>query len=359
MDISDNDFSVDKIKQEYKLLGGSKFYEIYDEFNKNCNVYLGDGAISCYQGNLDDYSRDTEVSILLKELYSNLYRIYHTILNYGNDYFDGSEEAKNMGYIYLKYWLYDKITKQDLKDTQIQMIFDGWKKYIKDHIQYKPKNSCILYKLNKDEIKKMKKIYALNTILHASDNDLETCDNNECKYMDYFEETLSEFINSIKKCSSDSSNDEYCKEFNDFLKICNGDNTYAGVSAYNQPRENSGDSNRKHLLYLEKYNDKPLYIYIKNNKWLNWGKISQILNPQNSTTIAATSIAGSAIGLSSIFYYLYKFTPFGSSLRKGNRKNIVNNDEEAQNSLLYKSDTDQAPFKNREYKVTYHTFSDT
>ncbi|EDL42816.1 variable surface protein Vir26, truncated, putative, partial [Plasmodium vivax] len=62
---------------------------------------------------------------------------------------------------------------------------------------------------------------------------------------------------------------------------------------------------------------------------------------------------------SSIFYYLYKFTPFGKTLRKGKGENIVNIDEEEHNDLLYTEDTEQTPFKKRDYHIAYHIFSDT
>ncbi|KMZ77733.1 hypothetical protein PVIIG_00422 [Plasmodium vivax India VII] len=97
----------------------------------------------------------------------------------------------------------------------------------------------------------------------------------------------------------------YCNEFNEFLSVCNDENTYSGITIKNDYKGYSTDPSNKYLS-VEKYKEKPLYIYIKNNKWLKFDKISHLLHTENSTTIVATSVVGSAVGLSSIFYYLYK-----------------------------------------------------
>ncbi|KMZ77110.1 hypothetical protein PVIIG_05613 [Plasmodium vivax India VII] len=211
-----------------------------------------------------------------------------------------------MGCIYLKYWLYDQITSKGFNGLQIINLFEEFNKHVQGKIQGISKDYCKFNQLSLDQIKKIKKVYALNSILHESDKNPETCVNNHCKYMDYFEEALTEFINSIKKCADNPLEKEYCDEFEDFLKICTGGNSYTGVSIYNRHIGTSDDSNRKYLLSVKNYKNQPLYIYIKDNKWLNWGEISHIVNPQNTATIAATSVVGSAIGLSSIFYYFYK-----------------------------------------------------
>ncbi|CAG9485632.1 unnamed protein product [Plasmodium vivax] len=333
MAISDKDFSVDKIKQEYKFIDGSNFYKIYNEFNWPCinDIYTDFGA-SCLPGDSDDWTEFSEVNELLSNLYSNLYRVYYTIAKRGNDYFEKNlEEVKTMGCTYLKYWLYDQITSKKFDESQITKFFDGIYNHIKNHIHSFKVDYCNFSRLSLDEIKSIKKLYAFNAIIYTGYNISDACNHNSCNY-DYFEEALIEFINSIKKCSSDSSNMGYCNEFNEFLSVCNDENTYSGITIKNDYKGYSTD---------------PI------------DKISHLLHNPNRSTIAATSIVGSAIGLPSIFYYLYKFRPFGRTLRKRKGENIVNIDEAAHNSLLYTTDTEQLPLQNREYKVAYHTFSDT
>ncbi|KNA02392.1 hypothetical protein PVNG_01546 [Plasmodium vivax North Korean] len=355
----EKDFSVNKIKEEYNFIEKSSFYTIFKEFDLPCkpnNKYY-DGGVSCYKHPQGKLTINDDVDALLKDLYSILYRVYYTIDRTGNDYFDqNQEEVKQMGCIYLKYWLYDQITTKGFTESQVTTFFDGINNHIKGRIDSFNKDHCNFNKLSLDEMKRLKKLYAFNTILYTGDKNSENCNNNECNYMDYFEEALLEFINTIKNCSTNSSENEYCNEFKDFLQICNENNTYAGIAVYTNYKGSIDYTRKKYLFFAEKYENQQLYAYIKDNTWLNWSKIDHIVNPQKRTTIAATSVVGSAIGLSSIFYYLYKFTPFGSSLRKG--KNVVNIEEKAHDSLLYTSDTEQAPFKSRKYNVAYHTFSD-
>ncbi|SCA60278.1 VIR protein [Plasmodium vivax] len=334
MTTNDKDFTVDKIKQEYEFIKGSNFYKIYDEFNLECrNRRYADNGASCLNDNSDG---------------SN------------NDYFeDNEDEIKKIGYIYLRYWLYDKIVKDNFDDSKIKELYQGWESRIYNKVKYKPTKPFIFYSLKKDEINKIRKIYAFSTILYENVKKFKTYHNNNSKYIDYFGEGLDEFISSINICASKVSSDDYCKEFDEFVNICKDNSSNAGISIYPVNEGYSPDDSNKYLLSAEEYKDKLLYIYLKDKKMLNFLKTSHFISTKNRTTIAATSVVGSAIGLSSIFYYLYKFTPFGGSLRRGKGKNIVNIDEQAHNSLLYTSDTEQIPFKNREYKVAYHTFNDT
>ncbi|KMZ83367.1 hypothetical protein PVBG_06212 [Plasmodium vivax Brazil I] len=308
MSNKEKDFSVNNIKEEYKFIEESNFYTIFKEFDWSCNDrrYIN-GDISCYPDDRSKLTGTEDVDTLLKTLYSNLYRVYYTIENNQNDYFDNNQyEVKKMGCIYLKYWLYDHITSKNFSESKITEFFEGINDHIKGQIDSFTKDHCNFNKLTLDEIKRLKKLYAFNTILYAGDKNSVNCNNSECNYMDYFEEALLEFINSIKNCSTNPSEKEYCNEFKDFLKICYENNTYSGIAVYNTYKGNIDNTSKKYLLFAEKYENEKLYAYIKDNTWLNWSKIDHIVNPQKRTTIAATSVVGSAIGLSSIFYYLYK-----------------------------------------------------
>ncbi|KMZ83473.1 hypothetical protein PVBG_05590 [Plasmodium vivax Brazil I] len=361
MTTSDNDFSVDKIKQEYILIGNSNFYKIYDEFNWDCNHsnYKDFGA-SCLNGTSDSWTQFSEVNKILKNLYSNLYRVYDIVEEYSNDYFeDNDDEIKKMGFIYLKYWLYDQIFNKNFNDSKIEELYQGWNKYIFNKFKNKPSKPYVFNSLKKDEINKIRKIYAFSTLLYQNVNKFETNYNNNCKYMDYFGEGLDEFVSSINKCSSEEPTDNYCKEFKEFLSKCKDKDFNTGISIYPENKGYINDGISEYLLTVDEYENKSLYIYVKDKKMLNFLKTSKFISSQNRTTIAATSVVGSAIGLSTIFYYFYKFTPFGSTLRKRKRKNILNIDGKAHESLLYTSHNEQTPFENRKYNVAYHSFSDT
>ncbi|VUZ98028.1 PIR protein, partial [Plasmodium vivax] len=291
--------------------------------------------------------------------YSNFYRVYASNETHNNDYFpDYLDEVKKLGCICLKYWLYDQIASKGLEVSQITGLFKGYETYINGKIKGASKNYCNISELSLNHINTLKNIYSLYTIFYNNTNFSEICNNDKCEYTDYFGKGLDDFINSFKKCTSNSPNVNYCNEFNEFIKMCKENSEYAGILIYDEPTKSKAGTTGKYLLSIEEYKNKPLYIYLKNEKLLNFVKTSHFLSNKKST-IAATSVVGSAIGLPSIFYYLYKFTPFGSSLRKGKGKNIVNIDKEEPNDFLYTSDPEQTPYESRNYNVAYHTFSDT
>ncbi|SCA60699.1 hypothetical protein, conserved [Plasmodium vivax] len=344
----------------YNFIANSVFYNIYKEFDKPCSGYPLDRGVSCPPDSFGGSRISEKVINLLKELYSNFYRVNITCEGHNNDYFgDYLYEVEKIGCMCLKYWLYDQIITKGLNESEIKDLFNGYNHYINGKIKDISKNYCNFKELDLNDIKNIKKIYALNTFLHTYYTNFNNCNSNSCNYMEYFGEGLDEFINSIKKCSSNEYSGNYCEEFNEFLNICKDGNKYAGFKTYHDNDKNAEDTSMKYLLSVETYEQKPLYIYIKNKEVLNFVRNSHFLNALNRTTIAATSAVGSAIGLSSIFYYLYKFTPFGSTLRKGKGKNILNIDQGAHDALLYTSDAEQTPFQSRKYNVAYHNFSDT
>ncbi|KMZ76607.1 hypothetical protein PVIIG_05789 [Plasmodium vivax India VII] len=308
MDTSDKDFSVDKIKEAYQFIEGSNFYKIYNELNWDCNStnYYDSGA-SCFNGTTDEWTNFPNVNDFLKNLYSNLYRIYHTIAGNGNDYFDDNENViKTIGYVYLKYWLYDQIFNKNFNDAQIEKVLEGLKNHVSNKLENKPSNPFMLYDLKKDEINKIRKIYAFTIILYENANDFANHNNNNSKYMDYFGEGLDEFISSINKCYIEKSTDNYCNEFKEFLNKCKDKDFNTGILISPENKEYSTDGTSKYLLTVEKYENESLFIYLKDKKMLNFLKTSNFLSNKYKTTIAATSVVGSAIGLSSIFYYFYK-----------------------------------------------------
>ncbi|SCA83652.1 VIR protein [Plasmodium vivax] len=354
---NDKEYVLKKIKENYIINEKSKFYEIYEVFYKPCTNF-SDNNVSCCPESTIFGAKSSEVTKILQDLYSNLYRIYDSITGTNNTYFENiSSEDEKMCCVSLKYWLYDQIIIESLEETDINAIFTGWETYLKGKIKNRSTDLCIFNKLSLHEIKRLKNIYALYTVLYDNDK-FESCNKNTCKYLEYVGKGLDELISSINSCSSNLNQTDYCNEFKEFLDLCKEDNADAGISIYEESTKSNAERKGKYLLTSQKYQDQPLYIYIKKENLLNYVKKSDFLS-NKSTTIAATSVVGSAIGLSSIFYYLYKFTPFGSTLRKGKGKNIVNIDEGAHSSLLYTSDADQTQFEKRKYNVAYHSFSDT
>ncbi|KMZ77163.1 hypothetical protein PVIIG_05639 [Plasmodium vivax India VII] len=301
----DKEYILSKIKEKYIDIGESKFYKIYEIFDRLCNSF-SDTDDSCLIDSTDVWKTSHEVTEILKKLYSNLFRVYVTIPGNNNTYFENLEcKDYKLCYISLKYWLYDQIIIKEIKKTKINEIFTVWDNHIKNKIAHVPENPCVFNKLTLDEMKRLKNIYALYTVLYDNNSEFETCNENTCKYLEYFGKGLDDIISSIKSCSSKVPTDNYCKEFDEFVNICKDESLNSGISMYYESTKSTADTDGKYLLYSEKYKDQQIYIYLKDKNMLNYVKTSDLLSNKNST-IAATSVVGSAIGLSSIFYYFYK-----------------------------------------------------
>ncbi|KMZ87890.1 hypothetical protein PVBG_06117 [Plasmodium vivax Brazil I] len=303
----EKEFTLDEIKNIHGFIKKSEFYKIYEEFSWPCDKYVWDGNESCFQKVEENLEYSSEVNKILKVMYSILYRIYAKLSGSDNTYFEHiKNEDSKFFYTSLKYWLYDQMIIKGLYDRKFDEIVKGLEEKIKHKIKRSPpKNPCVFNKLTLDEIKRLKNIYALYTVLYDNNDNFESCNDNKCKYLEYFGKGLDEIINSINSCSNNSNQTNYCKEFNEFVDLCKEDNVYAGISIYDEKTKSNAETAKKYFLFSEIYKEEQLYIYVKNDKLLNFIKTSNFLS-NKSTTIAATSVVGSAIGLSSIFYYFYK-----------------------------------------------------
>ncbi|KMZ83346.1 hypothetical protein PVBG_05742 [Plasmodium vivax Brazil I] len=243
------------------FMTNSKFYKIYDVFRKQCEYFMWDDDQSCYKDTLGEIENSLDVTEILKHLYSNLYRIYATIKYNDNTYFDYVETADyKLCYTSLKYWLYDQIIIKGLEERKINEIFKGWEYYIKIKITNKFSDSCAFNKLTLDEIKRLKNIYALYTVLYNNTTNFETCKGNRCKYLKYFGKGIGEFISSINSCSSNSYRTNYCVEFKEFVDLCKENNKDAGISIYEESKKGTADTAGKYLLSVKTYENEPHYI---------------------------------------------------------------------------------------------------
>ncbi|KMZ83201.1 hypothetical protein PVBG_06397, partial [Plasmodium vivax Brazil I] len=205
----------------YNFIANSAFYKIYKEFDKPCNEYYLDINASCPKGDIENSPFSKKVINILKDLYSNLYRVYFTSIGSSNDYFvQNLDDVEKIGCICLKYWLYHQIVSKGINESQIKELFNGYTQYINGKIDNngdRDNNYCNFNELSLNEINTLKNIYAFYAFLYDNDNNIETCDSEKCKYTNYFGKGLDDFFNSIKKCSIDPSNKNYCNQFNEFI----------------------------------------------------------------------------------------------------------------------------------------------
>ncbi|CAG9472733.1 unnamed protein product [Plasmodium vivax] len=290
---------------QHLFIQNSDFYTIYKEFDKSCDS-INSGDV-CYKGSIEELSQFPKVQDLLKNLYSNLHKIISTVKENTNVYFGNvNPDDKKFCCTYLKYWLYDKIITEGLDGNEIKKLFEGWEKHVKDEINYYSLKPCIFHNLNRDEINKIKNIYAFNTLLYPNAEKFETCNKNVCEYMDYFGEDLNELNNSINNCYSKLWSENYCNEFNEYLNVCNADDKYAGTSIYQQDKEEVFGVGKRYALSVEKHENQLLPIYVKNKNWIYYGKNAHLFNPKYKIITAVASTTFSVVGIFTIFFYLYK-----------------------------------------------------
>ncbi|CAI7723933.1 PIR protein [Plasmodium vivax] len=357
----DKEYTLDKIKNKHLFIQNSDFYTIYKEFDNQCDS--ANNRDVCYNGSIEELSQFPKVTKLLKKLYGNLHKIFSSVARHRNIYFgNANTDDEKLCCIYLKYWLYDQIITEGLDANEIKKLFEGWEKHVKDEINYYSLKPCIFHNLNRDEINKIKNIYAFNTLLYPNAEKFENCAHNECKYMEYFGEGLNELNNSINNCYSNIPSVNYCNELNEYLNICKADDKYAGTSIYHEYNEKVLGSGKKYPLSVEEYENQLLLIYVKNKNWIYYGKNAHLFNPKNKIITAVASATFSVVGISTIFFYLYKNTSFGSRFfnRKGkNKKILVDIDDKERNTLIYTSNNKQNPSKNREYTMAYQTLKNS
>ncbi|VVA00265.1 PIR protein, partial [Plasmodium vivax] len=205
-----------------------------------------------------------------------------------------------------------------------------------------------------------KNIYAFNTLLYPNAEKFKNCAHNECKYMEYFGEGLNELNNSINNCYSNIPSVNYCNELNEYLNICKADDKYAGTSIYHEYNEKVLGSGKKYPLSVEEYENQLLLIYVKNKNWIYYGKNAHLFNPKNKIITAVASATFSVVGISTIFFYLYKYTSFGSRFfNKKKKKILIDIDDKDCNTLIYTSNTQDTPTKNIGYTVAYQNFKNS
>ncbi|CAI7721727.1 PIR protein [Plasmodium vivax] len=344
---------------QHLFIQNSDFYTIYKEFDNQCDS--ANNRDVCYNGSIEELSQFPKVTKLLKKLYGNLHKIFSSVARHRNIYFgNANPDDKKFCCTYLKYWLYDKIITEGLDGNEIKKLFEGWEKHVKDEINYYSLKPCIFHNLNRDEINKIKNIYAFNTLLYPNAEKFETCNKNVCEYMDYFGEGLNELNNSINNCYSKLWSENYCNEFNEYLNVCNADDKYAGTSIYQQDKEEVFGVGKRYALSVEKHENQLLPIYVKNKNWIYYGKNAHLFNPKYKIITAVASTTFSVVGIFTIFFYLYKYTSFGSRFfNKKKKKILIDIDDKDCNTLIYTSNTQDTPTKNIGYTVAYQNFKNS
>ncbi|SBT01046.1 PIR protein [Plasmodium ovale] len=348
-------FTYDEFKEKnYPSLKTIKFGRIYDEFNNTHEIDISVQQ-KCTKAKAGLPINDI-YDELSKNFCYNLYKIIVIVNNLQNDIFNGIDKDDNMNCLYLKYWLYENIENLGPKGLSVETFFQSLKNKLEVEISSVLPNLCTFNKLNSTEIDKIRSIYAFLLIYYRNLDKFYDDKLIECKYLNYFGKGLKAYYESITKCSDETNEENYCKEFNELLKIYNIDKIYWKNSTNNTEYNYMPDSNADCPLAIESLKNPLRLIYQEKNNTLHLSDQPIVL--LNNSIISVSSAMGATVGISSFLLYLFKFTNFRSLFGRGKQRDntIFLNEDEGTHGLTFPiSELEHTNFGNSEYKISYHS----
>ncbi|SBT02082.1 PIR Superfamily Protein [Plasmodium ovale curtisi] len=355
----DDNFTFNELKAVYEFLGNTKFGKIYEEFSDektfdvNGQKYCGE-----IKGNGLTYT-DVDEDIQIK-FCNNLYKIIVKVNGWNNEVFNGIDKDDKMYCICLKYWLYDELENSGPKGLQFNDFFDKWQKDVKNKINDPSPNPCTFNKLTWEENNKITGIYALKLLFLSNIKEFNEKKNVDCKYLNFLGKNFNEYINSIDKCSKKESEDNYCKEFNEFHNIYKEDCGYLKTSSeVREYKYETGDTVNCSLK-IESPKE-PLRVSY-------WNKMQKThisdhpFDSPNSSIIPTSSAIGTTVGISAFLLYLYKYTSFGSLFRTRIQKDNTmfdNIDEGIHSFTMPTSELESTHYEKGNYKITYYSLNNS
>ncbi|SBS89874.1 PIR Superfamily Protein, partial [Plasmodium ovale curtisi] len=325
-----------------------KDYYVYGIDNNQCKSYEIKETID------DDYVKE-----FLQKLHHNLYKICSTINESDNGYFKKTPEDEKEYCIYFKYWLYDEILSNEYYISNINKIIKEWENKINDEKYSTFRNLCSFNKLEQSDIEKLKRIYAFKLILYDNANIFNTEKNKNCTYLSELGKGLKLYSESVTKCSTPGNEDNYCKEFKEFLNIYKLDKLYLKTSESFDYQ--FGDEETVECpLVIESFKD-PLRLMYKERK-NRWHLSDEPIYFLNSPIISASSAMGATLAISAFLLYMFKYTNIRSFFGHGKQKDntmFLNVDEESHNFTFPISESKYTNFGNNEYKITYFSTGDS
>ncbi|SBT52624.1 PIR Superfamily Protein [Plasmodium ovale wallikeri] len=348
-------FTYEEFKgKNYSNLETIKFGKIYNEFNY-MNEIDAEVKKKC-TNSITGLSINSIYNELSKNFCYNLYKIIVIVNGLQNDVFNGIDKNDNMNCLYLKYWLYEKIENLGPRGLSIEMFFQNIKNNLEVEIKSELPYICTFNELNSTEIDKIRSIYAFLLIYYRNIDKFYDNKLIECKYLNYFGKGLKAYYESISKCYDKKNEENYCKEFNELLKIYNIDNIYWKNSMNNIEYNYMPDSTVNCPLAIESLKNPLRLIYQEKNNILHLSDQPMVL--LNNSIISASSAMGATVGISSFLLYLFKFTNIRSLFGRGKQRDntIFLNEDEGTHALMFpNSELEHTNFRNSEYKISYRS----
>ncbi|GAW78861.1 variable surface protein [Plasmodium gonderi] len=196
---------------KHSYLKNSILDKLYNTLN---NEYTNGDDFYC---DIDILYKDIDASAIniLNKLIGNI----KTLLNTGGNYFIDKDNAYNVnkGCIYLKYWFYDQILKEDINERDIKSIINLWEEL--KYVIFNDRNiPCEFYNMKLNQIKEMKHLYDYFVFYDPYKN--FSIINNKIynsSYCNYLKKCIVMYNKMVRDCSN-TADSEVCKEFKKYLK---------------------------------------------------------------------------------------------------------------------------------------------
>ncbi|SBT58276.1 PIR Superfamily Protein [Plasmodium ovale wallikeri] len=351
MSTGGENFDYEEFIKKYDFLQPLTFNKIYEKFNEYRSNTDGNQYCNTIKDQLSIPS-DYEEHIL--HFCNILYKIIFNLEGSQNDLYENEPEDYKMYCSLLKYWLFEeKETLPILPNT------DGIYQSARNKLQFKLHDNntfpCTFYELNRNDMKKLRKIYAFVLIYFSN---FRTFKNKyiDCKYLDYLGKGLIEFYSNMNSCSKKLTQDNFCKELMEIQNNFKLDHFHLIHSTEDTSYRYVADETVGCPLEIKSIN-KPFHLLYKEGK-NRWLLTDEPIDSINNSIISASSAIGATVGISSFLVYLFKFTNIGSLFSRGKQdeNEMFLNIDEGMHDFTYPiSEPEHNNFGNSSYKISYYS----
>ncbi|SBT56628.1 PIR Superfamily Protein [Plasmodium ovale wallikeri] len=310
----------------------------------------GDSITYCISG--EEFNTENKV---IRDLYNKLVTNLKNISNrdrnlFGDIYYDEIHKCT-----YLKYWLLDRILRDNMNGSQVIQFFKILEQ--KKRENNFPNSGCEFFSMKMNEIRDIKLLYDYYIFYDKCEGEESDIINEiyKSKYCKYIRNAY--FVYDQKKlfCADDTLNG-HCREFNKYIENFIDVFEYSSFSCKDEIKiEESGyhpDAKTYQRPETQWFDD----LQHDSQSEHSYNALSD--NSSTSGSTISTVLSFSFVGIICTLFLLYKFTPFRYLLntRLGIIKNMLKMKNE-KNIQLHSSEYehDFTNVNNRNYGITYHS----
>ncbi|SBS91776.1 PIR protein [Plasmodium ovale] len=347
--------TLDELAKEEPFRNNLNALKLFNELDKVCTT--NDPRLNaCVNSN----------RIISNKPFTELLRKIFTILKSSHVnkdiYFEGAIHPKFDLCVYYKYWFYRQIINSELGEKDVEELFTEYRKNKLTIIE----SLYDLCKINTKTLKDVKIIKVLydHILFPSSEDESQNIikEIKKCEFCNYFKSSLKDVIKNSKIICYTFSSNAFCMEHNSHLKsIIDLDDVSSLSCEYDAKTTHKHQNNV--LLVSDNLRSEPQIASAVNEmQYQRSDSDTQSENAisEDNNILARSTIGGvTTFGIFFTLFSLYKFTSFGSSIRRRTRwfTNIWNNTQDEERELLSLEDSEQVHINSLQdqYNLAYHS----